>query len=67
MASVYGGRREFVEDSAAHVWCVFGHLEDSPAVECFAEFDNKAEAWTYARELLLAFDWPIWDCKRAEL
>jgi hypothetical protein len=63
---VAGGRRAFAEDTAAHFWSVFGALKDSAAVECFGEFASKSDAWTFALELSLAFDWPIWDCKRAE-
>lgn len=65
---VTGKRREIADDSAAHVWCVYGgrHDETMP-VECFGEFASKCDAWTYALDLALMFQCPIWDCQRAEL
>jgi hypothetical protein len=61
-----GKRREIVDDSAAHVWCVYGAVKDSTAVECFGEFASKAEAWTYVLELVLILHCPIWDCAKGE-
>lgn len=61
-----GTRREIADDSAANIWCVFGALTGSTAVECFGEFTSKSEAWSYALELSLLFDWPIWNCAKGE-